>query len=58
MFGGEVATECDENGRQVEGGAGGDGQSAGIAGYVLNQGMQMAGAARAWASRSRTFVRV
>lgn len=66
VFGGEMTGQQDENrGAMLQegGGIGGDGGDAqdergSVAGYVLQQGLHIADAARAWASRSRNFVRV
>lgn len=59
VFGG--TGQQDENAASVtEAGWGqaSQGDGSGIAGYMMQQGLQFADAARAWASRSRNFVRV
>eukprot|EP00892_Ulva_mutabilis_P008443 jgi/Ulvmu1/5971/UM026_0095.1 len=64
VFGGEVGGQQDENQAEFPGGDGEGGENGvqgepvGVAGYVMQQGLQFADAARAWASRSRNFVRV
>lgn len=57
VFGEDGRVLSDENSFQEAGAAAGE-EGVGIAGYVMQHGMQIADAARAWASRSRNFVRV